>query len=327
MSLSEFDLIARFCADCGTPRPDVLLGVGDDAALLRVPPDRALAVTQDTLVAGVHFFPEVDPEALGHKALAVNLSDLAAMGAEPAWVTLSLTLPSGEADWLDRFSQGFCGLARAHGVRLVGGDTTGGPVLMISVTAHGWVPVDQALRRRGARPGDQVWVTGTLGDAGLALEALRAGEAPPAGPRERLERPQPRVAEGLALRGLASAAIDVSDGLAADLSHILVASGVGATLEVARLPCSPSVAAQARQTGDWSVPLSAGDDYELCFTLPPDREEALERALAGLAPVTRVGIIDPRPGLRLLGPGGALLGLARAGYEHFPPTGRGARGG
>lgn len=315
MSSAEFDLIRRYFTDCGARRADVALGVGDDAALLRPPAGGDLVLTQDTLVEGVHFLPRVDPESLGHKALAVNLSDLAAMGAEPAWVTLGLTLPRVDDAWLAAFARGFCALARQAGVRLVGGDTCRGP-LSLSVTAQGWVPADQALRRDGARPGDLIYVTGTLGDAGLGLRHRRDGLAirEPESVLRRLERPQPRLEVGRALRGLASAAIDISDGLAADLGHILAGSGVGATLELAEIPCSDTVRDYLSHTGDWSLPLAAGDDYELCFTLAPDRVEGLR---GFPCPVSRIGIVEQLPGLRMLGPDGAAVEPAMLGYEHF----------
>jgi len=319
MSLSEFTLIDRFFSACGDLRADCLLGVGDDAALLQVPPDRELVVTQDTLVEGVHFFAGCAPLALGHKTLAVNLSDLAAMGAEPAWVTLAITLPVADPTWLAAFAAGFCALARESGVWLVGGDTTRGH-LALSVTALGLVPHGQALRRSGARPGDLIYVSGTLGDAGLALLRLNQDReiGLPDDLRTRLERPTPRLALGQALRGLASAAIDVSDGLAADLGHILERSGVGAQLRLSDLPRSPALAAYLAQGGDPLLPLNAGDDYELCFTLPPDRRADLEALVPRLTcPVTRIGRVATQSGLRVLGPDGRTLSLARGGYDHF----------
>lgn len=321
MSLSEFDLIGRYFAACGATRRDVLKGVGDDAALLRPPSGMELAVTQDTLVCGVHFFPDVDPVALGHKALAVNLSDLAAMGADPAWVTLGLTLPDTDEGWLQAFSHGFAALARASGVSLIGGDTTRGP-LSLSVTAMGWVPAGQALRRDGARPGEGVWVSGTLGDAGLALRALQDGVEVSGLDylRSRLERPQPRLALGKALRGIAGCAIDISDGLAADLGHILQASAVGAELNLSDIPCSQAVEDYVACTGDWSVPLASGDDYELCFTLAEDRSQDLQDLIRHMdCPVTHIGRITREPGLRLRQADGNLYTPQWTGFEHFDP--------
>jgi thiamine-monophosphate kinase len=316
--LSEFDLIRTYFSRLGSERADVTLGVGDDCALLRVPAGLELAVSIDTLVAGVHFLPDTDPEALGHKALAVSLSDLAAMGAEPAWATLALTLPAVRPDWVAGFCRGLDALARRHGVAVVGGDTTSGP-LAVSIQVQGLVPPGLAVRRRGAAPGDLVCVSGTLGDAGLALRRVLAGEPVAEGLRRQLDRPEPRVALGIALRGLAAAMIDCSDGLAADLGHILEASGVGAELELAALPLSAAVAAAVADAGDWSLPLASGDDYELCFILPPVRRPALaELAVAGGVALTVVGRITDAPGLRCVRPDGTDQPLVRTGYDHFP---------
>jgi thiamine-monophosphate kinase len=319
--VSEFDLIRTYFADLGAPRTDVELGVGDDCALLAVPPGQRLAVSIDTLASGVHFLPDCDPQSLGHKSLAVGLSDLAAMGAEPAWATLALTLPSGlprdTPCWLPAFARGLDALARAHRVRLVGGDTTRGP-LSITIQVHGFVPLGAAIRRAGARPGDLVCVSGTLGDAGLALAALLAGESPDRELRERLERPSPRVGLGLELRGLASAMIDVSDGLAADLGHILEASAAGAELDLGALHLSPAVAAQVAAQGDWTLPLASGDDYELCFCLPPDRAALLpDLSRRAGCPVTAIGRVVAERRLRCLTPDGREAKLARAGFDHF----------
>jgi thiamine-monophosphate kinase len=321
MSLSEFDLIRTHFAALGTTREDVLLGVGDDCALLRVPAGQQLAVSIDTLASGVHFLPDCDPESLGHKCLAVGLSDLAAMGAEPAWATLALTLPAAlprtTPDWLPAFARGFGQLATRHGVALVGGDTTRGP-LSITVQVHGLIARGAEVRRSGARPGDLVCVSGDLGAAGLALAELLAGHTPAAAIRARLERPTPRVALGLALRGLATAMIDCSDGLAADLGHILEESGVGAEIELAALPLAETVANVVARTGDWGLPLASGDDYELCFCLPPaDRDR-----LAGISRqcgcrLTVIGRIEAGMGLRCLDPAGQPLTVARPGFDHF----------
>ena len=315
--MSEFDLIRRYFAEIGPSRADVALGVGDDCALLRVPPGSELAVSIDILNAGVHFFPDCDPGRIGHKSLAVGLSDLAAMGAEPAWATLALTLPAADERWVCDFSTGFGALARAHGVQLVGGDTTRGP-LSVTVQVHGLVPSGEAVRRSGARWGDLVFVTGTLGDAGLALRRMLAGEAVEPELRQRLECPEPRVALGVGLRGLASAMIDVSDGLAADLGHILDASGVGAELDLERLPLTPLVSRVVEQSGDWSLPLASGDDYELCFCAAPEDRRAVEQIAEQLrCPVTLVGITTTAQGLQLRLPVGGLWPLGRAGYDHF----------
>jgi thiamine-monophosphate kinase len=291
--------------------------VGDDAALLDVPPDHALVATVDTLALGVHFFADCPPAALGHKALAVNLSDLAAMGAEPAWALLALTLPAADDAWLAQFASGFAALAKQFKVALVGGDTCRGP-LAVSVTALGRVPHGRALRRSGARPGDGVYVSGEIGAAGLAVRA-RHGEItlPPVLATHaawRLDYPQPRVALGLAVRDLASAAIDVSDGLLADLGHICAASGVGARLDMARLPLPDGALAV---TSTESL-ISSGDDYELCFTVPPQNAPALAAVAANVGcAVTRIGHIEAVPGLWLVDADGQAWLATRGGHDHF----------
>lgn len=314
---SEFDLIERFFRDLGPRRADVLLGVGDDCALLRPPAGFDLALTLDTLVAGRHFFPDVDPMALGHKALAVNLSDLAAMGAEPAWASLALTLPEIDENWLAGFARGFSALALRSGICLVGGDTTRGP-LSITVQAQGLLPAGSGMRRGGARPGDLIYVSGTLGDAALALRARQGRVALPPGALASLERrldwPEPRLQMGLALRDLASACIDVSDGLGADLNHICQASGVAALLLADRLPLSEPVRGHVATSGDWTLPLGGGDDYELCLTIAPERAVELETRLVGL---TQIGRIEQGTGVRCRLPDGTLLAQAAIGYDHF----------
>jgi thiamine-monophosphate kinase len=321
MAHSEFDLINRHFESRSVQRTDVLLGIGDDCALLSVPRDAALAVTVDTLVAGVHFPVDADPVGVGHKALAVNLSDLAAMGAVPAWVTLALTLPEPDESWLAAFCRGFFALAERFQIQLVGGDTTHGP-LSISVQAHGFVPGKQALRRDGAGPGDLIFVTGTLGDAGLALAVWQGRVKPPSHTeqaaylRARLEQPSPRIRQGLELRGLASAAIDISDGLAQDLGHILERSRVGASLRVDRLPRSPASAAYAETAV--TLALAGGDDYELCFTAPPARAaHILALAATWDCACTEIGVIEAEPGLRCLRADGTRYQPARLGYDHF----------
>lgn len=319
MTLSEFDLIQRyFQAD--TTRSDVAVGIGDDCAVLRVPAGHELAVSIDTLVQGVHFFSDIDPYSLGHKALAVSLSDLAAMGATPAWVTLALTLPHSDPDWLKAFSEGFVALACAHQVDLVGGDTTRGP-LTLSTQAHGFIEQGRGMRRSGARVGDLIYVTGTLGDAGLALRAkqgLYQNTQDASKLMQRLERPLPRVSEGRALARLATAAIDISDGLAADLGHILKASQVGATVDIDRIPLSHAVRAYGDETGDWLLALSAGDDYELCVVVSEERQREVEKLAASFqCGLTRIGIIEQESGLRCRGADGRLLELGVCGFDHF----------
>jgi thiamine-monophosphate kinase len=318
----EFALIDRIRARARN-RGDVALGIGDDAALLEVPAGQQLVVTMDTLVDGVHFPSGTAPADVGWKSLAVNLSDLAAMGATPAWCTLALTLPDGDAaalaDFVDGFLDGFCELADEHDVALVGGDTTRGP-LAITVTAHGFVPTGRALRRGGARAGDEVWVTGTLGDAAGALAQWRTLGLQSAKLRYRLDRPTPRVAVGLALRGLASAAIDVSDGLLADLGHLLAASGgLGAALDLGRLPTSRPLAEHfPQETTRWPLQLGGGDDYELCFTAPAADAFAIEQALAAIDVVaSTIGTLTATPGLSLTTPEGDAYTPPGAGYDHF----------
>ncbi len=326
MSLSEFNLIERYFSGQGPRREDVTLGVGDDCALLRVPAGMELAVSIDALVEGVHFPVDTAPADIGHKALAVGLSDLAAMGAEPAWATLALSLPRAEEAWLQAFSSGLFALAERFGVQLVGGDTVRGP-LVISLQLHGFVPQGQALRRSGARPGDLIYVTGTPGDAGVGLELALGKRSLPAEPaaylRGRLDRPSPRIAAGLALRELASAAIDLSDGLAADLGHILERSGVGARIELARLPFSAELQQAVPVTEErYRYALAAGDDYELCFTVPPPAQAAVDRVCADLnCGCRRIGVIEEPAGLRLSLPDGSLLQPRQLGFDHFAASG------
>ncbi|MDP4157716.1 MAG: thiamine-phosphate kinase [Bacillota bacterium] len=315
-ALTEFDLIARIRARAGT-RDDVLLGIGDDAAILRVPPGHDLVVSTDTLNVGVHFPPDTAPSDIGWKALAVNLSDLAAMAATPAWCTLNLTMPDADRVWLDAFLDGFLALAAQHDVALVGGDTTRGP-LSITMTVHGFAPHDAALRRSGARVGDEVWISGTLGDASAGLRQWRASRPIDSGLRVRLDRPTPRIELGLALRGIASACIDVSDGLLADLGHVLVASGVGATIEVAMLPTSPALQSAFDETSRIAMQLGGGDDYELCFTALPERaRDVIAAAAQADVAVTRIGRIEARQGLRMRGHDGVVGDAPATGYRHF----------
>lgn len=322
MPSSEFVLIDRYFAAQKLQRADVMLGIGDDCALLLPPVDQQLVVTLDALVAGVHFFTNADPEGVGHKALAVNLSDLSAMGAMPAWATLALVLPEADEKWLAQFCHGLFALAERYNVQLVGGDTTHGSTLTISLQAHGFVPPGLALRRDGAKPGDAIYVTGTPGDAGLALAVVYDHNTVAVGYedylRARLERPEPRIAQGLALRGIASAAIDISDGLAQDLNHILRRSRVGALVEVDRLPLSDALTASLERDVALMTALASGDDYELCFTVPPERTAPLIEATAAWdCACTRIGTVTAEPGLRLVRADGAIFPLTRAGYDHF----------
>jgi thiamine-monophosphate kinase len=314
--MAEFDLIARIQARAAT-RGDVVLGIGDDAALLRVPADCLLVVATDTLNAGIHFPEDTLPDAIGWKALAVNLSDLAAMGATPAWCTLSLSLPEGDALWVERFLDGFLALARDHDVALVGGDTTRGP-LSVCVTVHGFVEDGRALRRGGAQAGDDLWISGTLGDAAAALSQWRAGGAAEPSLRARLDRPTPRLALGAALAGLATACIDVSDGLLADLDHLCVASGVGAEVQLDALPASPALTALFTDETRHVLQAGGGDDYELCFTGAPEHADAVRAAAQATATlVTRIGRIVEGDAVRALLPDGPMWMPPQHGYEHF----------
>lgn len=314
--MGEFELIARYFA---RPPRRALLGIGDDCALLQPAPGQQLAVSSDLLVEGRHFLSTVAPERLGHKALAVNLSDLAACGAEPLGYTLALALPRVEEAFLAGFARGLHALAEQAGIELVGGDTTAGP-LAICITVFGQVPPGQALLRSGARPGDEIWVSGTLGDARLALEAFR-GQVDLGADFERVRRamecPNPRLALGLALRGLASSAIDLSDGLAGDLGHILQRSGVGARLDVDALPRSAVLAAQPLALQHTCL-LAGGDDYELLFTAPAGRHaQVLAAAAAAGVPVQCCGSIQAGPGLQLVDGQGRPLPGRWQGFDHF----------
>jgi thiamine-monophosphate kinase len=326
--MSEFDLIQRYFTRA---TPGAILGVGDDAALLKVSNGMQLAVSTDMLVSGTHFFPDADPLLLGHKTLAVNLSDLAAMGTTPRWATLALSLPSADGDWLEKFSRGFFTLAEQHGVELVGGDTTRGP-LNLSVTIMGEVPEGLALRRDGAQVGDDIWVSGTLGEAALALAHLQERILLPqeifATCAERLHRPQPRVALGSALRGIARSAIDISDGLLADLGHILERSHMGAEIEFDALPCSSVGRALARHVGlkpdlQWDALsqrciLAGGDDYELCFTAAVARRAEIAKISTALVlPLTRIGKIVQGNGCTVYAADGSTMQIKEPGYDHF----------
>lgn len=323
--MGEFDLIARYFT---RPVRHAALGVGDDCALLAPRPGMQLAISSDMLVEGRHFFADVAPEALGHKALAVNLSDLAACGARPLAFTLALALPRVDEAWLAGFSKGLLALADAHGCELVGGDTTQGP-LNICITVFGEVPAGQALLRSGARAGDDIYVSGTLGDARLALEALLGHIHLPdellAQARQRLERPTPRVALGLALRGIASSAMDVSDGLLGDFGHILKASGVGASIrtdETIKLIAAGAFPSSATGQFDQKLlqqcTLAGGDDYELLFTAPPQHQAAVAAAAAqSQTAVTCIGQVEAAPGLRLLDAQGMPVENRFASFDHF----------
>ncbi|MGO4379154.1 thiamine-phosphate kinase [Pseudoduganella sp. RAF19] len=316
--LSEFDLIKHYFVRPG--RRKAALGIGDDCALLAPSPGMQTAISSDMLVEGRHFFAGEDPRRLGHKCLAVNLSDLAAMGARPVGFTLALALPAADRDWLSAFSAGLFALADAHDCELIGGDTTKGP-LNICITIFGEVAPGRSLLRSAAQVGDDIWVSGTLGDARLALAGYRGELALPpeqlAAAGTRMHMPTPRVQLGLALSGIAHAAIDISDGLAGDLGHILERSGVGAVLDVDALPAGPVLAGQPLALRR-AFAAAGGDDYELCFTAPASAREAViaAGAASGTA-VTRVGRIEAAPGLRFSNAAGATLDLKLGGFDHF----------
>lgn len=315
--VAEFGLIARIRARAAS-RGDVVLGIGDDAALVQPPAGMLLAVAMDALNAGVHFPPDTAPADIGWKALAVNLSDLAAMGAMPAWCTLSLSLPDADAGFVDGFLDGFLALAAQHDVALVGGDTTRGP-LSVCVTVHGFIEPGMAVRRDGACVGDDAWVSGTLGEAAGALVQWQAGQAIDPGLRMRLDRPTPRVALGRALRGIATACIDVSDGLLADLRHVCTASGVGARIDVDALPASDGLRACFDREQQRLLLANGGDDYELCFTAPADARDAVVRAAAVVGvPATRIGNVVDAPGVAASTADGSAWSAPAAGWVHFP---------
>ena len=328
--MSEFDLIQRYFT---RPAPSAALGVGDDAALLRIAAGMELAISTDMLVSGTHFFHDADPMLLGHKTLAVNLSDLAAMGATPRWATLALSLPEADEAWLKNFSAGFFALADQHGVELIGGDTTRGP-LNLCVTILGEVPRGAALRRSGAQVGNDIWVSGHLGDAALALAHLQAqiqlSAADFALCAPALHQPSPRLTLGMALRGVASSAIDISDGLLADLGHILESSGVGAEISFEELPISSllqkcmissEVKAQSK-TGEVSLLqrciLSGGDDYELCFTAPMAQRDTIEGISHRInLPLARIGTIVKGSGCTVRSADGSIIKMGESGFDHF----------
>lgn len=316
--ISEFDLIRRYFS---RPAAHAVLGGGDDCALVQPAAGMLLAVSTDTLVSDVHFFADADPALLGWKSLAVNLSDLAAMGAQPRWATLALTVPAANESWLAAYADGLYRCAAAHDISLIGGDTTRG-TLSLTLTVIGEVPYDSALRRDGARTGDAVWVSGTLGDAAFALAALQGrvemDEADRAMLETRLHAPTPRVSLGLALRGLAHGAIDVSDGLAADLGHVLAHSHCGAVIDYALLPLSPVVRELTQHPIFDSCVLAGGDDYELCFTAPVEAEAEILAIGARLdVRLTAIGRIVAGSGLQWLDSAGRLMAATMTGYDHF----------
>ena len=322
MACGEFSLIARYFDRVSSSRRDVETGIGDDCALLTVAEKQLLAISTDTLVSGIHFLPDIDPRDLGYKALAVNLSDLAAMGADPAWLTLAITLPEVDESWLEAFSDSLFEQLEYYDMQLIGGDTTRGPLAM-TLGIHGLVPAGRALKRSGARPGDWIYVTGTPGDsaAGLAILQDRLEVKDPAQAaylKKRHLRPTPRVLHGQALRDLASSAIDLSDGLISDLGHILKASGCGARIDLDALPYSTALKTNVSAELGLQWALSGGEDYELCFTVPELNRGALDVAIGNLGiPFTCIGQVAPdSEGLQFL-QNGKPVTLDLKGYDHF----------
>ncbi len=318
--MSEFDLIKRLqeiiSIKPAAGHPSCVIGIGDDGAVLAVPSGRQLVVTTDTMVEAVHFRPRSAACDLGYKALAVNLSDLASMGAEPAWFFLALTLPSADSAWLESFAQGMADLAGTSGIELAGGDTTSGP-LSITITALGLVETGKALTRSGAQEGDLLVVSGTLGDAAFALHTMNAGGTADIASRNALDRPVPRLQLGRCLQGLATSCIDVSDGLLADLGHILLASGKGAEIELERLPGSNSMNA-LEESERLELQTAGGDDYELCFTIPPQRRSELEQIEKETGTrLTVIGEITASGELLCKTPDGGIYLPMKRGYEHF----------
>jgi thiamine-monophosphate kinase len=314
----EFDLIDRVLRPRAGTHPQVLHGIGDDCALVTVPEGQALAITTDTMVEAIHFPALTTAADLGWKALACSLSDLAAAGAEPAWATLSLVLPHGDEDWLRGFSAGFAELAERHGVALIGGDIVRGPAIMVTVQAAGHVAAGEFLGRGGAKAGDGIYVSGWPGEAAAALARLDEDVDPEL--RTRLDRPEPRVELGRFLRGRASACIDVSDGLAADLGHILNASDVGARIEETTLPVSPRLRALGTPASARRWILRGGDDYELCFTVPYAGEDEMMTLRPECPPLTRIGVIETEPGLRIVDAHGTTHTEDHPGHDHFRST-------
>lgn len=321
MPLTEFEIIQQFFTSNKSSRPDVKLGVGDDCAIVHPPLDHDLVMTIDNFIRDVHFEKHYSAEDIGYKSLAVSLSDIAAMGADPAWVLLSLTLPETNAEWLTDFAKGFFRLIDHFSLQLIGGNTAQGP-FNIATQVTGFLPQGTGLRRDAAKPGDLIYVTGTLGDAGLAWQALqRQIKLTDAALEEvlpRLFHPSPRIKEGILLRDMAHAAIDVSDGLAADLMHLLQASKVGATIKTHRLPLSKTLRTQIKPEQAWELALGAGDDYELCFTLPRDRQSEFEWRFGSFdCGYICIGEIEAEPGLRIVTEEGKPYAVKNKGYLHF----------
>ena len=317
--MNEFELIRNYFTRAGG-RGDVVVGVGDDAAVCSVPENHELVLTTDLLVVGVHFPESASPESIGHKALAVNLSDLAAMGARPAWFTMTLSLPEVNENWLEKFSSGLFALAKANNIALIGGDTVKGP-LSVGIQACGLVPTGNAVLRSGAKPGDHIYVTGSLGDAALGL-LYKTGKADYGSPAnkyfsDQLDTPTPRTDAGTALPGVATSMIDISDGLVSDLGHLLESSDVGAEFRLESIPLSSFYREQLTDVG-WAPALAGGDDYELCFTIPREKENEFKgMSKEWESGVSCIGEISEEPGLRILNDSGEPIDLSVSGYDHF----------
>lgn len=319
--MTEFEIIQKFFVSHSSPRSDVILGVGDDAAIVRPPVDHDLVITTDSLIENIHFYKSDAAFDLGYKVLAISLSDIAAMGAEPAWAMLSLSIPKVEDKWLTDFCQGFFQLLNQYSMSLIGGNTAKGQ-RQFTTQVTGFVPPNKALRRHGAKVGDLIYVTGTLGDAGLALAVLEKKIKIPkeyqADIFEKFYRPAPRVNEGITLRQFATSAIDVSDGLAADLMHILQQSGVGATIKTHRLPLSKTLRTCIKPELAWKLALTAGEDYELCFTIPPQLQSSFELMFGSYdCGYICVGKIEAEKGLRVIDPNNKPFNFGPGGYDHF----------
>lgn len=321
MTIGEFELIEKFFAAHTIKRNDVTLGIGDDAAIVNIPPQQQLVITTDTLTAGVHFPATTCAYDIGYKSIAVNLSDLAAMGATPSWVTLALTLSKVDDRWLQDFCQGFFDLASRYQIQLIGGDTSQGP-LSITVEAFGFTPFNQALMRSHAKPGDLIYVTGTLGEAALGLQYLQGkvqlSDSDSKSAIAKLNRPEPQIEIGTKLRGIANAAIDISDGLAADLGHILEKSHVGALINLEKIPIGSSLLTSISNNEALALALTGGDEYELCFTVPPQKLSLLEKMFPKDAyHLTCIGTIVAQKGLDLRYKNGEKYSGKLSGYEHF----------
>jgi thiamine-monophosphate kinase len=319
MSVPEFKLIKKYFNGTFNKVPGVICGIGDDAAVVSVPRGVQLVISMDTLVSGVHFPEKTTPQDTGYKALAVNLSDMAAMGAEPRWITLSLTMPENDESWLEKFMEGFGELAQQYTLGLIGGDLSRGP-LSITVQIHGFIPAGKSIYRSGAQTGDLIYVSGTLGDAGLALGLLEK-EKLSANKYckyllQRLNRPVPRISLGLALRGIATSAIDISDGILADLEHIITASNKGAIVRIKQLPMSAAL--QENKTYNLiDIVLTSGDDYELCFTVSPEHKTEIENILSIDCQLSCIGYITDQAGIQLLKEDGKPYHTSARAYTHF----------